>query len=118
MFALRAAVPVRWGKLPSPPRGTASPGTSGRHWGKPGRCNPRPSCLGEAVGAAARLLKQKLTGALEAAASARSHAGTLLTGRTRLFHLQADKGHFFSCLPPVVALGVLKLYFCTTFSLR
>lgn len=43
----------------------------------------------------------------------RSQARTLLVGRTRLFHLQTDKGHFFPFLPPGFALCVLKLYFST-----
>lgn len=35
----------------------------------------------------------------------------MLLARTRLFHLQADKGHFFPFLPPIFALYVLELSF-------
>lgn len=79
-------------------------------------CNPWPNCLGKAVGAAALEARASCAPAeAEAHTNIRpqpgSQAGTLLMGRTRLFHSQADKGHFFPFLPPGFALRVSKLYF-------
>lgn len=116
VFAPQAAVPVSPGKAaipgvhqPSPAPGYGPEGPYGPHLVSQGGCDSSQGS-GGGCGRCCAGGRSSRDGSRQQP-QPRIRARTLLMGRTRLFRLQADKGHLFPFLPPGFALRVLKLVF-------